>query len=56
MELLIECPQCRQWHDEPASAHLGVRVLCLDCDLDSRMREAIEAALVGPEEPIRRAA
>ena len=56
LEPLFECPQCRQWHDEPASAELGVRVLCLDCDLDLRMREALEASLVAAAEPIPRAA
>ncbi len=56
LELLFECPQCRQWHDEPASAEFGVRVLCLDCDLDLRMREALEAALRAPLDPIKHAA
>lgn len=56
LEPLFECPQCRQWHDEPASAELGVRVLCLDCDLDLRMQEALEASLVAAAEPIPRAA
>ena len=56
LELLFECPQCREWHDEPASAALGVRVLCLDCDLDVRIREAAELAVVVTIERIPRAA
>ncbi len=56
LELLFECPQCREWHDEPASAALGVRVLCLDCDLDVRFREATELALVMIVDPVPRAA
>ncbi len=56
LELLFECPQCREWHDEPASASVGVRVLCLDCDLDVRVRKAAELALIETTEPIPRAA
>ncbi|GAC1396882.1 MAG: hypothetical protein NVS2B8_12540 [Vulcanimicrobiaceae bacterium] len=56
LELLFECPQCRAWHDQPASALLGVRILCLDCDLDAQMREALEASLVTTADPVTRAA
>ena len=56
LELLFECPQCRQWHDDPASAVLGVRVLCLDCDLDVRIRGAAELALIETIDSISRAA
>jgi hypothetical protein len=56
LEPLFECPQCREWHVEPASATLGLRVLCLDCDLDVRVREATESAFVLTIEPIPRAA
>ncbi len=43
LELLVDCPGCRRWHDEPASANVGVRVLCLDCELDARMHDAFVA-------------
>lgn len=40
MELRFECPECRGWHDEPADAGVGAWLLCLDCELDVRIREA----------------
>jgi hypothetical protein len=33
MQNLYECPECGQSHFEPAEAPLGIRAICLDCEL-----------------------
>jgi hypothetical protein len=42
METTLVCPACQAVHDDPADAALGVAVLCLDCELEERYREALE--------------
>ena len=35
------CPECKSAHAEPAAAAYVVEVLCLDCELEARFREAL---------------
>lgn len=43
---LYECPDCRKMHDEPAEALLGLRVLCLDCELELRYHEEMRLTVI----------
>jgi acetone carboxylase gamma subunit len=35
------CPDCKSIHEEPAEASYVLTVLCLECELEARYREAL---------------
>ena len=46
MDTPFVCPECRDAHDEPGTAALGHKVLCLDCQMEIDL--AAELAAMPP--------
>ena len=43
METTYLCPDCAHQHDEPAEAVLGIRVRCLDCQIEIDLALELQA-------------
>ncbi|HTW82523.1 MAG TPA: hypothetical protein VMD91_00490 [Candidatus Sulfotelmatobacter sp.] len=42
MDVWFECPDCGADHDQPAEAGLGLRVRCLDCQIEIDLARELE--------------
>lgn len=43
MDMPYTCPDCGDAHDEPGEALLGLRVRCLDCQIESDLAAELAA-------------
>jgi predicted RNA-binding Zn-ribbon protein involved in translation (DUF1610 family) len=48
MDIRFVCPDCGDEHDQPAEAQLGVRVRCMDCQLEVDLARELEAIPIRP--------
>ena len=48
MDTLCVCPDCGYEHNEPAEARLGLRVRCLDCQIEVDLALELQLRTIPP--------
>ncbi|HEY0380745.1 MAG TPA: hypothetical protein VGC72_00855 [Candidatus Elarobacter sp.] len=48
METRYHCPDCGHQHDEPGVAALGLRIRCLDCQIEIDLADELTTVIIRP--------